>query len=345
MGPHSPDIRTAIDRNGWHPVGVLPNTPAGPTWAYTLGLHERGLPELIVFGHSPRDARDILAGARDQLLVAPDRARAGEELGAFDTWFGPCEMRLGEVAPRWRDEFALWAVELYGPDVDVLQVVWSDDLGHFPDDPDYLAACHHSQPDLSRSERPWLAPFWSMGWFDDEVEPDLWVLAPVELGGVPEHRDEALPAAWTGDGGARILQPAVLADHVTAGVEVEVDPEPDGILTVPYPGITAPTHRLGSVRDLGERLQLSYEIAPIDAGGAEALPKVTRIVERFDLRAALGPGSIHLAVRSRDAERVRIAFRRLERDGMVRALPAYHAPPAFTDHPDCPQCRRERGDG
>lgn len=154
------------------------------------------------------------------------------------------------------------------------------------------------------------------------VEPDLWVLAPIELDGVPGHRDEALPAVWTDDGLARILQPAVLADHVTAGAEVEVEAEPDGILTVPFPGITAPTHRLGSVRDAGERLQLSYEVAPMDAGGMEALPKVTRIVERFDLLVALAPGSIHLAVRSRDAERTRIAFRRLERDGFVRALPA-----------------------
>lgn len=123
------EVRAAVDRYGWYVPCVLPDVPAGVTWAYTVGMTEAGLPELIVFGEWPEHAHAILSRTREQLLRSPSRARAGEPLGVVHTRFGDCETRLGAVSQRWLDRFPLWASELYGPDVRVRQVV----LSHRPD--------------------------------------------------------------------------------------------------------------------------------------------------------------------------------------------------------------------
>lgn len=336
-------VREAIDRHGWYVPCVLPDTPAGPTWAYTVGMARAGLPELLLFGQRPGHAYDILAHARRLLLASPERARVGEHLGEFQNHYSPSEGRLGAVARRWVGEYPFWAVEMYGADVDVLQLVLADEFGRFPDEPGHDGWQDHVQPDLSLPDRPWRSPFWGLGWWDDVVEPDIWALVPIERQGVSEERDEVVPAAWVDAGRARLLQPPILADHVTAGAEVEVDPSADGMLTLPEPGITAPTHRLRAVDAPGPNLHLSFALAPLGHGGERAPEAITRVMERFESKAAIGPGSLHVAVPSRDAERARIAFRRLERDGLLAALPPYHEPPAFTDHPDCPECRRARG--
>lgn len=337
------EVKAAVERYGWYVPCVLPDVPAGATWAYTVGLTDAGLPELIVFGEWPEHAHAILARTRDQLLRSPTRARAGERLGTVHTRFGTCEARLGTVAPRWLDRFPLWATELYGPDVGLLQVV----LSHPPDadvEEEARVELAHSQPELSRDDRPWPTPFWGTGWWDEYRDPDLWVLVPIACAGEDEHRDEAVPAERVDATTARLLLPAVLADHLTAGAVVEVEPQPDGVLDQPTVG-TGPAHRLVAITDPGPNLQLSFAVTPDGADVERTLLAIARLLDRFQAPAAVASGSVHLAVTARDAEAARIAFRRLERDGLVSALPPYHEPNVFVDHRDCPQCQRDRGRG
>lgn len=335
------EVRAAVERHGWYVPCVLPDVPAGVTWAYTVGLSDAGLPELIVFGEWPNHAHAILGRTRDLLLRSPSRARPGEPLGTVHTRFGHCEARLGRVADPWMDRFPLWAGELYGPDVRVLQVV----LSHGPDadvaveDAIDLA---HAQPDLSRDERPWSTPFFGTGWWDEPRGADVWVLVPIRCAGEDEHRDEAVPAERLDATTARLVLPPVLADHVTAGATVRIEAEPDGVLDHPSVGV-APTHRLVEVVDPGPNVQLSFGVAVReDERGERILGAVGRLLDRFEAPATVAHGSVHLAVAPRHAEPARIAFRRLERDGLVSALAPYHEPNVFTDHPDCPQCRKRR---
>ncbi len=335
------ELRAAVERHGWYVPCVLPDVPAGVTWTYTVGLTEAGLPELIVFGEWQHHAHAILAHARELLLQSPGRARAGEALGTVHTRFGTCEAQLGTVADRWMARFPLWAGQLYGPDLRVLQVV----LSHAPDadvEVEDAIDLGHAQPDLSRAERPWSTPFFGTGWWDEPRGADVWVLVPIRRAGEDEGRDEAVPAERLDATTARLLLPPVLADHVTAGATVRIDAEPDGVLDHPPVG-GAPTHRLREVVHPGPNVQLSFGVTVReDERGERILEAIAGLLDRFDAPATVARGSVHLAVAPRYAEPARIAFRRLERDGLVSALALYHEPKVFADHPDCPQCRRQR---
>ena len=55
------DTRARIARQGWTVIGVFP-TPdePGPSLAYTVGLGERGLPELATYGLHVQIAHSLL---------------------------------------------------------------------------------------------------------------------------------------------------------------------------------------------------------------------------------------------------------------------------------------------
>jgi len=111
-----------------------------PLWAYTIGLVESfGHPELTVAG---------LPSCCSYSIIDPltERIRDGER---FDTLSPPLTLEWGTVrfadvhAAQWeKGRFNGW-LNYYGaldhelPDPDVLQVVWADTAGRFPDHPDF----------------------------------------------------------------------------------------------------------------------------------------------------------------------------------------------------------------
>jgi hypothetical protein len=140
-------IREHVDRYGWH-VALVPAQPeAGrPPFAHTIGLHRTfGAPEVICFGLD-------LATLHALLNLSGEALREGRQLelqlpfegilSAYPVTFQPVDSRhlpdhLG---------YAIWFHECRP--FPVLQLVWPDQDGRFPWDPNCAETTRSLQPRL-----------------------------------------------------------------------------------------------------------------------------------------------------------------------------------------------------
>jgi hypothetical protein len=113
-------IYAAVQENGWIVQYVTDRTP----FAYTIGLHQRGLPELLVTGMPPQRARLVLNSVAEY-LVEGGRPVPGERMLIGG------ELLLDFVQVQHPDAHLKFAVKIYGP-LRALQLVWPDDQGHRP---------------------------------------------------------------------------------------------------------------------------------------------------------------------------------------------------------------------
>ena len=115
-------LRSNMVEHGWAIQYVEDNrTP----YAYTIGLHGRGLPELLVTGVSPQRAVRVLNGvARIALRDAAPTPGARIQLPA-----GPL---IEFVAIDHPDAHMDMAVAFYGVEFSALQLVWADGRGRWP---------------------------------------------------------------------------------------------------------------------------------------------------------------------------------------------------------------------
>ena len=94
-------------------------------FAYTIGLHERGLPELLVTGMPPERANLVLNTVAEYLLDG-GRPVPGERMLIGG------ELLLDFVQVQHPIAHLKFAVSFYGPDLRALQLVWPDEHGHRP---------------------------------------------------------------------------------------------------------------------------------------------------------------------------------------------------------------------
>jgi uncharacterized protein DUF4262 len=115
-------IYEKVQENGW--VVQYVESDRAP-FAYTIGLHERGLPELLVTGMQPERANLVLNTVAEY-LVKGGRPVPGERmlLGG--------ELLLDFVQVEHPDAHLKFAVSFYGPKLRALQLVWPDERGHKP---------------------------------------------------------------------------------------------------------------------------------------------------------------------------------------------------------------------
>jgi hypothetical protein len=116
------DLRASIATHGWVVQGVEDDRLP---FAYTIGLHDRGLPELLVTGLSQESAARVL----NDVAVAAVGGRVftpGAHIAVGD---GPL---LEIVEVNHPDAHLNFAVALGGPDIRALQLVWADDRGRWP---------------------------------------------------------------------------------------------------------------------------------------------------------------------------------------------------------------------
>ena len=107
-----------IARCGW----MVQAVSGRPRLAYTVGLTERGQPELVVTGLAPLRATALLN--RMATLPVPSLL-PGSHVTLDD--------RMLEVVELPHPEAHLFtAASLYGPDLQALQLVWADERGHWP---------------------------------------------------------------------------------------------------------------------------------------------------------------------------------------------------------------------
>ena len=121
-------------------------------WAYSIGLVERGQPELVMLGHTARTAHDGMSWVLDRFdmgLSVPVNA-----IDPLDD-FG---LKLVDVPFDWLwtdpGRMAMWFVHYdSGPfstqAPDVRQILWADNAGRFPDDPQCDPKVVAAQPVLS----------------------------------------------------------------------------------------------------------------------------------------------------------------------------------------------------
>ena len=115
-------LRTKMRKNGWAVQYVESDRIP---FAYTIGLHDWGLPELLVTGVSPPRASRLLNGvARDAL-----RGLSLTPGSQIKVHAGPLIEIVDVDQP---DAHMGWAIESGGPDVRARQLVWADGRGRWP---------------------------------------------------------------------------------------------------------------------------------------------------------------------------------------------------------------------
>ncbi len=140
-------IRQKVRDEGFVVQGVLPTKdgPAHVPFAYTIGLCDAGLPELIVSAPaSPEMLHTVITAFVQHHLK--DEIRPGERISYSDLGIETASL---EIDQRFRAAVSLsapvqQALNYAGtPDADltgkvrVLQLLWPDEQGRFPGEPDY----------------------------------------------------------------------------------------------------------------------------------------------------------------------------------------------------------------
>ncbi len=108
------------------------------SWAYTVGLVELGLPEIIVIGLAPAIGAELVG------RVVAEHRRGGRVILGAPMWVDGVLVKLVDVPPEWLahdlDRMTMW-VGHYGPGRSelrippVAQLLFADGDGRFADDP------------------------------------------------------------------------------------------------------------------------------------------------------------------------------------------------------------------
>lgn len=120
-------LQSVIDVHGWAVIGVFPTRDDdGIPFSYTVGLTDKGLPELAIYGLGPGNSARIL-NAAGRRMVRRGELRGGDRVGgvlAFDAQLAVIDMA---------DTADLSAVRhLYGVVLAARQIVWPDAQGRMP---------------------------------------------------------------------------------------------------------------------------------------------------------------------------------------------------------------------
>jgi hypothetical protein len=130
-------LRDKIRRGGW--VVQYVEGERSP-FAYTIGLFDHGLPELLVTGLPPKEAVWLL-NTFARRMSAGGRPASGHQL------FLPAGTRVEIVDVEHPDAHMRMAIALEGPDVTAVQLVWADGRGRWPWGPGFDDG-HRRQPVL-----------------------------------------------------------------------------------------------------------------------------------------------------------------------------------------------------
>lgn len=115
-----------------------------PSYAYTVGLTERGLPEIIAFGLGP-EVHAILNDLSQRLLggsALPRNERLHDIFKGFDAV-------LQDVPKSMAADFLRLAFHKYGDKVQCIQLVWPDARGLMPWEAGHDPALRKVQPLLA----------------------------------------------------------------------------------------------------------------------------------------------------------------------------------------------------
>ncbi len=116
-------LRETITDHGW--VVQFVESDSRP-FAYTVGLHERGLPELLITGLAAHTSARVL-NSIGHMVVDDGTALAPAMHIDYEDRF-----LIEVVEVEHPDVHLKFAARLFGPRVRALQLVWADDRGRWP---------------------------------------------------------------------------------------------------------------------------------------------------------------------------------------------------------------------
>jgi hypothetical protein len=145
--PHEKIILDDVKNFGWHAVAIV-DDPA-LTFVYTVGLMETvNHPELCVFGLKSDSAHQLLSA-----MVGMIRRGHGFFAGERFEDHARNPLRIDSVSEHWHPQFfgyAMWHCRHRGKigSLKMMQVLWSDRDGRFPDEVDCKPEVAAAQPIL-----------------------------------------------------------------------------------------------------------------------------------------------------------------------------------------------------
>lgn len=156
MGPDASyleRVKSVVSKLGWVVQAVFPDVRSGaPGYAYTIGLHDRGERELVVFGLPVEIAHQLLNDVARDCLDRRSQGDAVSEGGyEHDRWSGP--MFLLNIQPECAQRYARLACDRSEGNARYRQLVWADLRGRFPWDVGFDERFKNEQP-LLRRESP-----------------------------------------------------------------------------------------------------------------------------------------------------------------------------------------------
>ena len=121
------ELQRIIRQEGWAVQYVEDDKKP---FAYTIGLHDRGLPELLVTGLSPSWAAQLLKCMAREALDGRD-LKPGMRITHHSTEI------IETVEVDHPDAHMDWAIAMQGPGVRAIQLVCADNRGRWPWSPDF----------------------------------------------------------------------------------------------------------------------------------------------------------------------------------------------------------------
>jgi len=150
-------VITAVGSGGCSEPGCDGEHPMTQPWSYTIGRVEAGEPELVTYGLSVETAHKLLT-------FVNGRSRCGDPIPlALPVVFAGRDIRLDRIPPWWvasaDNPMGRWFAYYHGTgrlatNPDVLQVVWADEDGLFPDDTGCDPLVRLTQPILGNAPHP-----------------------------------------------------------------------------------------------------------------------------------------------------------------------------------------------
>ena len=128
-----------IARVGWMIQGVMAGENT-PPFAYTIGLSQFNLPELLLVGLNAQTAAGILNPIAEQMKVNKEAIKVGPTPSGFKLRTGEdLRLEVRQVDDKYRavTEYLIQAHDRYGSRLNVLQVIWADDKNVLPTEPGY----------------------------------------------------------------------------------------------------------------------------------------------------------------------------------------------------------------
>lgn len=119
-------LRSTVMKDGW----AVQYVETEPPFAYTVGLSEAGLPELLVTGLPPERSMLLLNATADYMVHRVEPLPG-------DTMTFPDHASAEFVEVTHPDVHMGWAVAFYNGPIRGLQIVWCDEDCHSPWCPDF----------------------------------------------------------------------------------------------------------------------------------------------------------------------------------------------------------------